>query len=60
MPPRAARDADLLGFGAHDLASVAETFRDIATVAVEDGIAFDPASVTVEKIARRPAMAASA
>ncbi|WP_018913937.1 nucleotidyl transferase AbiEii/AbiGii toxin family protein [Thiomonas sp. FB-6] len=50
MPHRATRDADLLGFGANDLASVAETFRDIAAVAVDDGIAFDPASVTVEEI----------
>ncbi|MFN5880349.1 MAG: nucleotidyl transferase AbiEii/AbiGii toxin family protein [Burkholderiales bacterium] len=50
MPHRATRDADLLGFGASDLASVAETFRDIAAVAVDDGVAFDPASVTVEEI----------
>ena len=50
MPHRATRDADLLGFGASDLASVAETFRDIAAVAVDDGIDFDPASVTVEEI----------
>jgi predicted nucleotidyltransferase component of viral defense system len=50
MPHRATRDADLLGFGESDLASVAETFRDIAAVAVDDGIAFDPASVTVEEI----------
>jgi predicted nucleotidyltransferase component of viral defense system len=50
MPHRATRDADLLGFGASDLVSVAETFRDIAAVAVEDGIAFDPASVTAEEI----------
>jgi len=50
MPQRATRDADLLGFGASDLTSVAETFRDIAGVAVDDGIAFDPASVTVEEI----------
>jgi predicted nucleotidyltransferase component of viral defense system len=50
MPHRATRDADLLGFGASDLASVAETFRDIAAVAVDDGIAFDPTSVTVEEI----------
>jgi hypothetical protein len=47
MPHRATRDADLLGFGASDLASVAQTFRDIAAVAVDDGMAFDPASVTV-------------
>ena len=50
MPHRATRDADLLGFGASDLTSVAETFRDIAAVSVDDGIAFDPASVTVEEI----------
>jgi predicted nucleotidyltransferase component of viral defense system len=50
MPHRATRDADLLGFGPSDLASVAATFRDIAAVAVDDGISFDPASVTVEEI----------
>jgi predicted nucleotidyltransferase component of viral defense system len=49
MPHRATRDADLLGFGASDLTSIAETFRDIAAVAVDDGITFDPASVTVEE-----------
>ena len=50
MPHRATRDADLLGFGASDLDSVAKTFRDIAGVEVNDGITFDPASVTAEDI----------
>lgn len=50
MPHRATRDADLLGFGANDLESVAQIFREIAALAVEDGIVFDPASVTVEEI----------
>ena len=50
MPHRATRDADLLGFGASDPTSVAHVFRDIAAVIVDDGIAFDPASVTVEEI----------
>ncbi|WP_205204414.1 nucleotidyl transferase AbiEii/AbiGii toxin family protein [Azonexus hydrophilus] len=50
MPHRATRDADLLGFGASDLASVARTFRDIAGIAVDDGIVFDPASVVAEEI----------
>lgn len=50
MPHRATRDADLLGFGASDLASVAQTFRDVASVEVDDGIRFDPASVRVEEI----------
>ena len=50
MPHRATRDADLLGYGHSDLASVARIFRDIASVGVDDGIIFDPASVTVEEI----------
>ncbi len=50
MPHRATRDADLLGFGASDLESVAQTFRDIASVAVDDGIVFDPDSVAAEGI----------
>ena len=50
MPHRATRDADLLGFGASDLESVAQVFRDIAAIAVDDGIVFDPASVSVEEI----------
>jgi predicted nucleotidyltransferase component of viral defense system len=50
MPHRATRDVDLLGFGASDLESVAQVFREIAAVAVDDGIVFDPASVTVEEI----------
>lgn len=50
MPHRATRDADLLGFGASDLESVAQVFREIAAIAVDDGIVFDPTSVTVEEI----------
>lgn len=50
MPHRATRDADLLGFGPSDLKSVTQTFRDIASVAVDDGIVFDPISVVVEEI----------
>jgi predicted nucleotidyltransferase component of viral defense system len=50
MPHRATRDADLLGFGASDLASVARTFRDIASVDVADGMRFDAASVTAQEI----------
>jgi predicted nucleotidyltransferase component of viral defense system len=50
MPHRTTRDADLLGFGPSDLESIAQTFRDIASVEVEDGITFDPASVNVEEI----------
>lgn len=50
MPHRATRDADLLGFGTSDLESVAQTFRDIASVMVDDGIVFDPGSVAAEEI----------
>lgn len=50
LPHRPTRDADLLGFGASDLESITRTFREIAATEVEDGIAFDPASVTVEEI----------
>jgi len=52
MPHRPTRDVDLLGFGASDLASITQTFRDIASVTVEDGIRFDPASVTAQEIRR--------
>jgi len=50
MPHRTTRDADLLGFGPSDIESIAQTFREIASVEVEDGITFDPASVSVEEI----------
>lgn len=50
LPHRPTRDADLLGFGASDLESIARTFREIAAIEVEDGIVFNPASVTVEEI----------
>jgi predicted nucleotidyltransferase component of viral defense system len=50
MPHRPTRDADLLGFGASDLATLAQVFRDIAAVTVDDGIVFEPGSITVEEI----------
>ncbi len=50
LPHRATRDADLLGFGPSDMASMAEAFTDIAAVDADDGIVFAPASVRVEAI----------
>ena len=50
MPHRPTRDADLLGFGPSDLESIGQTFREIAAIAVEDGITFDPATVKAEEI----------
>lgn len=50
LPHRHTRDADLLGFGPSDLESIAQTFQNIASIKVQDGIAFDPDSVSVEAI----------
>lgn len=50
MPHRPTRDADLLGFGPSDLESIGRTFRDIASIAVDDGITFDSGSVSAEEI----------
>ena len=50
MPHRPTRDVDLLGFGPSDLASINKTFKDIASVVVDDGISFAPESVNVQEI----------
>jgi hypothetical protein len=50
MPHRPTRDVDLLGFGASDLPSIKQAFREIASVRVEDGIRFDPDSVIAQEI----------
>lgn len=50
MPHRPTRDVDLLGFGPSDQVSITQTFKEIASRRVEDGISFDPESVTVEEI----------
>ena len=50
MPHRPTRDADLLGFGASDLNSLRDTFREITAIDADDGIVFDPASVSAEEI----------
>lgn len=50
MPHRPTRDADLLGFGPSDLDSIAQTFRDIAGMKVDDGMTFDPDTITIEEI----------
>lgn len=47
------------GLGASNLESVAQTFRDIASVAVDDGIMFDPASVVVEETRKDAGYAAA-
>lgn len=49
-PHRPTRDADLLGFGPDDEASLIATFRDIAAMDLGDGIVFDPDSVKADAI----------
>lgn len=45
QPHRPTRDADLLGFGPDDTDTAVSAFREICQIEVEDGIAFDAASV---------------
>jgi Nucleotidyl transferase AbiEii toxin, Type IV TA system len=45
QPHRPTRDVDLLGYGADDIDTAVSAFREICQIVVEDGIAFDSASV---------------
>lgn len=49
-PHRPTRDADLLGFGPDDAASLVATFREVAAMDLGDGIVFDPASIKAAAI----------
>ena len=49
-PPRPTRDADLLGFGPDDEATLIATFRAVAAMDLGDGIVFDPESVKADAI----------
>ncbi len=46
QPHRPTRDADLLGFGPDDVPTLVDVFRSIASIPGDDGILFDPKSVT--------------
>ena len=50
FPHRPTRDADFLGFGAADRDALGRHVRDVCVVAVEDGMVFDPESVSIEEI----------
>lgn len=50
MPHRPTRDMDLLGFGASDLVSLEQTFRQITSIEADDGMVFDPNSVSAQEI----------
>lgn len=47
---RATWDLDLLGRGANAVADVLAVFRDLCSIAAEDGIVFDPFSLAAEEI----------
>ena len=49
-PHRPTRDADLLGFGPDDEATLIATFRAVAAMDLGDGIVFDPESVKADAI----------
>lgn len=50
VPHRPTRDADFLGFGPQDAEALATTIRDICRVSADDGMEFDPDSISVEEI----------
>jgi len=50
VPQRPTRDADLLGFGADDIDSIAKVFREICAIEVDDAIDFDAQSVQASRI----------
>lgn len=50
VPHRPTRDADFLGFGPADVEALASTIREICGVAVDDGMEYDPASITIVEI----------
>lgn len=49
-PHRPTRDADLLGFGSDDEANLIDTFREIASMDMDDGIVFDSESIKADAI----------
>ncbi|MBI5438458.1 MAG: nucleotidyl transferase AbiEii/AbiGii toxin family protein [Nitrosomonadales bacterium] len=50
VPHRPTRDADFLGFGPIDTEALAVTMREICVIAVDDGMTFDLATITIEEI----------
>jgi hypothetical protein len=50
VPHRPTRDADFLGVGPADTEALASTIREVCGVAVDDGMQFDPASITIAEI----------
>jgi hypothetical protein len=50
VPHRPTRDADFLGFGPADAQTLGNTVREICGIAADDGMEFDPASISTEEI----------
>lgn len=50
QPHRPTRDADMLGFGPDDVPTLIGVFKTICSVVADDGIVFDPESVTGTQI----------
>jgi predicted nucleotidyltransferase component of viral defense system len=50
QPHRPTRDMDLLGFGSAEIADVAAVFSEVCALMNEDGITFDPATVSAAEI----------
>lgn len=50
LPLRPTRDIDLLGFGLAEIPLLLAAFEDICAIEVDDGIAFDSASIRADEI----------
>lgn len=50
QPHRPTRDMDLLGFGSSEIADVTAVFREVCVLINEDGMTFDPVSVSAAEI----------
>lgn len=50
VPHRPTRDADFLGFGPPDTEVLTRTINEMCTVAAQDGMEFDPATMIIEEI----------
>ena len=53
VPHRPTRDADFLGFGPIDSEALAGTVREICDIAVDDGMVYDPDSITEDYFEQR-------
>lgn len=50
VPHRPTRDADFLGFGSSELPSIEETFREVCSIDVQDGVVFQAETVRATEI----------